>query len=130
MSVIPIATNILTKVPETANEVVVKSSHYILTAAAVVVAFSWNTAIQEVITVYLPKESAKEIWAKFLYAVIITIILIILIAVFPESKSELPASAQTKLNEITINYNKAKIATMSSELEACKKNSFLVPSPI
>lgn len=100
--------------PPESHIVVIKSSHYILTAFAVVCAFSWNAAIQDAIDLYLPKDSAKELWAKVFYAVIITVILVMLIVFLPDTKTELPATAQTKLNEIAIEYNKEKIKNLNT----------------
>jgi hypothetical protein len=74
----------------------IKTSHYIIGAVALTAALSWNSAIRESINKCfpLPKE---EIVANFVYAVIITIFLILLIEYLPNTTSELPKSTQEKI---------------------------------
>ncbi len=58
------------------NEIKEKTTGYILTAFGLVAGLAWNDAITSAIKLYFPGEN--NIWAKFIYAVIITIAVIII----------------------------------------------------
>ena len=54
-----------------------KMTGYIVTALGIVAGLAWNDAISEAIKVFFPMESGSLI-AKFVYAIIITIAIVIL----------------------------------------------------
>ena len=77
----------------------VKTSHYIIASLSLVTALSWNEAMKNTIKkIYvLPKDVA---WGNVLYAMFITLVLILVIYLLPNTKSELPAETQAKLNHL------------------------------
>lgn len=82
------------------KSVAIKTSHYIIGGFALVAAMSWNTSIKEVIQKKLPTEN-KALIMNFVYSVIITILLVLLIFFLPDTKEELPESTQKKINHET-----------------------------
>lgn len=90
----------------------VKTTHYLLGAASLVTALSWNTAVRETLNaVYpLPKEG---IVMAFVYAIILTILLIYLVKYLPDTASELPSATQEKLKiHQSIERLEAKVARL------------------
>lgn len=57
------------------NEAIKKSSGYIAAAFGLVVALAWNDAIKSLIDYIYPQRD--NIWAKFIYAGILTLIMVI-----------------------------------------------------
>lgn len=76
----------------------VKTSHYILAGFGVVAALNWNNAIKETVEAIAPSPKGK-ITANVIYAVVMTLILILLIHLLPETKTELPIGTQCKIKE-------------------------------
>jgi hypothetical protein len=74
----------------------IKTSHYVIGAVALTTALSWNAAIRNTIDKCFPVMQ-EGLFAGFLYAIIITILLLLLIEYLPSTNSELPASAQEKI---------------------------------
>ena len=89
----------------------IKTSHYIISAVGLVTALSWNTSIKEYIqkNYPMPKDNVK---ANFIYAVIATIILVLLIYLLPDTKSELPVQTQNKLETLNLERKKAEIINL------------------
>jgi hypothetical protein len=81
------------------NAFKIKTSHYIIASLSLVTALSWNEAMKNIIKkIYvLPKDVA---WGNVLYALFITLVLIIVIHMLPDTKSELPAETQAKINHL------------------------------
>jgi len=77
----------------------VKASHYFIGAVALTTALSWNNAIRETINKSFPMPK-EEMIASFIYAIIITIILVVLIEYLPNTTSELPKSTQEKIENM------------------------------
>lgn len=77
----------------------IKTSHYIIAGLSLVAALSWNEAIKHVIkSVYvLPTDVT---WGNILYAMVITCVLIVVIYLLPDTKSELPIDTQAKIDHI------------------------------
>jgi len=103
------------------NKLIIKSTHYFLASIAIVAALAYNDAMKETIAVYFPKHDTQEIWVKFVYALVITIVLVFLLICLPETKSELPQDVQTKLNDIAIENNNKKIKELEAKLAAFDK---------
>jgi hypothetical protein len=82
----------------------IKTSHYVIGAVALTTALSWNGAIREMINKSFPMPK-DEIIAGFIYAIIITVILIILIECLPNTVSELPKPVQEKIQNIESETN-------------------------
>jgi len=76
----------------------VKTAHYILAGFGVVTAISWNNTIKETVEIIAPTPKGKMIM-NIIYSLIITLMLIILIHILPETKNELPIDTQQKIME-------------------------------
>jgi hypothetical protein len=74
----------------------VKTSHYVIGGFALVTALAWNSSIKTALEhkFPMPQDNVK---ANLIYAVIITLILVLIIFVLPDTKSELPESTQKKI---------------------------------
>lgn len=83
------------------NTIGIKSSHYIIAASGLVAALSWNTAIKEGIKSVYDLES-DEVKANFIYAIVITCFMVILIWLLPDTKSELPSSTRRKIEQVQL----------------------------
>jgi uncharacterized BrkB/YihY/UPF0761 family membrane protein len=96
----------------------IKTSHYVIGALSLVTALSWNESINEAIKkVYtVPKD---VIWANFLYSVIITVILICVIYMLPNTTKELPPNTQAAIthseNVETIKNMKDKVDNLQAQ---------------
>jgi hypothetical protein len=88
----------------------IKTSHYILGAVALTAALSWNSAIREAINKSFPIPK-DEIFAGFIYAVIITVMLIVLIEYLPSTTSELPSGVKEKIRDAEFKENLANRIT-------------------
>lgn len=77
----------------------VKISHYILGAVAIVSAIAWNNAIRTGMDHYFPAPH-NAILGSVIYAIVITMLLILLIYILPDTTPELPTKAQRKLYAI------------------------------
>ena len=98
----------------------VKTSHYVIAGLSLVAALSWNDAIKAGIKkVYsVPQE---QVSAAFFYAAIITIVLIFVIWMLPDTKSELPTETQTKIIEAE---TAEKIQNLEQEVVKLKQEKF------
>lgn len=81
---------------ETIETLSVKISHYILGAVAIVSAIAWNTAIRNLVERYFPAPE-DALLGSFVYAVLITATLILLIYALPDTTPELPNRARTRI---------------------------------
>ena len=76
--------------PKLKDELRSKTIGYIATALGLVVGLAWNDTIKEFIT-YLFPLSTDSLWAKFAYAVILTVVVVIAINLmtrFAEKKAD------------------------------------------
>lgn len=64
--------------PELKNEVKKSTVGYMMTAFGLVAGLAWNDAIKSLIELIFPFSGSGSMWAKFLYAIIITIIVILI----------------------------------------------------
>jgi uncharacterized protein YbcC (UPF0753/DUF2309 family) len=76
----------------------IKASHYVIGATALVAAFSFNTAVRELINKCVPIPE-HEVIASFIYALVVTTILILMIEFLPNTKDELPREVQEKMDD-------------------------------
>jgi hypothetical protein len=76
----------------------IKTSHYIIGAVALVTALSWNSGIRSIIDKCFPLPN-DEIMAGIIYAIVMTIFLILLIEYLPNTTSELPKGTQEKIKD-------------------------------
>jgi heme/copper-type cytochrome/quinol oxidase subunit 2 len=49
----------------------------LITAVLLLVTLAWNDVVQEIIAMYYPKETRQSIQGKFIYAIMITIIVLL-----------------------------------------------------
>lgn len=81
--------NLKDKGSEITSEVRDRGATYIVAGLGIVVGLAWNEAIKALIDYFYPLASANSIFAKFLYAVVLTIIVVIVttyIVKAPEKK--------------------------------------------
>jgi hypothetical protein len=76
-----------------------KLSHYIIAGFSVVTALSWNNAVRECVETVAPTPCGK-VCSNLIYAVIITLLLVILIYALPDTKAELPRETREKINQM------------------------------
>lgn len=81
-----------------ASSLSIKTSHYIIAAVGLVVALSWNNTIKDIITIVFPLPD-DNVRANLIYSVVITLILVLMIYLLPDTRSELPAETQLKINQ-------------------------------
>ncbi len=65
-----------------------KTSHYIITAFALVTSLSWNSTIQQSINKWFPL-TTDEIYVKIIYSLFLTLLLILLIKYLPSTTAEI-----------------------------------------
>ena len=75
---------------------VIKSSHYIIGGFALAAAITWNTSIREAIKQKFPV-AEDNVKANMIFAIVTTLILVLLIYILPNTKSELPDSTRDKI---------------------------------
>jgi tetrahydromethanopterin S-methyltransferase subunit D len=73
---------------DAARDLGIKASHYIIGAFTLITAMSYRGAIEGFIDEYFPDQS-DAVSAKFIYAIILTVILMILIHMLPETTEEM-----------------------------------------
>lgn len=78
------------------NDFKIKASHYFLGGMSLAAALGWNEAIKASIKQYNPI-STDTIKASFIYAIILTLILVILAMILPDTTTELPGPVQEKI---------------------------------
>lgn len=74
----------------------IKTSHYIITGFGLVSALSWNTTIKDAVHTIIPAERDKLI-ANIIYSIIITLVLILIIHILPDTSMELPIEVREKM---------------------------------
>jgi len=101
----------------------IKTSHYIIAGVSLVVALSWNDAVKAIIkNVYiLPKD---VIWGSILYALTITALLVLIIYLLPDTKSELPIDTQVKITHAETLQSLRQMELQVSSLRS--QNEFLM----
>ncbi len=78
------------------SELRVKTAHYLITAFALVTSLSWNSSMQLLINKLFPLNS-DEIYAKIIYSLFLTFMLIVIIKYLPGTNSEMPKPVQRDL---------------------------------
>jgi len=87
----------ITNGDEAVGAFTVKTTHYIISAIGLVTALSWNTTVKGAIENYFPTNSG-ETKASIIYSLVMTMILILLIWVLPDTSSELPSNTRAKID--------------------------------
>ena len=82
---------------QTINGLAIKTSHYLIGGMSLVVALSWNDTVKETIKTYYPLEN-EELRARIIYSLVVTMLLVIVVMILPDTKKELPKSTQKKLD--------------------------------
>ena len=81
------------------NASTVKASYYFITAMGFVTALSWNNAVRSAINKYYPL-TEDSIEAMFIYALVITILFVLIIMMLPDTTSELPKQVQERIKNL------------------------------
>lgn len=103
------------KLDYTHGEVSVKTTHYFIAGIALVTAMSWNGAIKDVINEYFPMPRENVI-ANFIYAFCMTLFLILLIYVLPDTSTELPENVKHHVKLAKIEDLHAKISDIERKM--------------
>lgn len=103
-----------------AENISIKTSHYIIGAIGLVAALSWKEAIREAFTKYFPSEG--NLLALFINAFLTTLILIIMINILPDTDRELPKKTQK-----AIEREKQKKKIEALEMNIKKLNNRIIP---
>jgi hypothetical protein len=100
----------------------VKASHYFIGGFALATALTWNTSIREAIKQKFPIPE-DNVRANFIFAVIITAMLIVLIYILPDTKSELPEDTQRKAKIEQERHDlRIKVATQQLQLAELQRD--------
>jgi uncharacterized membrane protein len=101
---------------EVAGEFGVKTSHYVIGGVALVAALSWKDTIRTYVDETFPMPKERK-WANFIYSIVITLVLILIIYLLPDTKKELPVRTQAKMEEVKL---KTEIQNANAEVEKLK----------
>jgi len=102
----------------------IKTSHYIIVGFSIATAIAWNKSIGNAIeqAYPLPKDQVN---AGIAYAMIMTIILVIIIYLLPDTKTILPADTQHKINDETEKEElRAKVAQLENRMNGFTSQRF------
>ncbi len=101
----------------------IKTSHYIIASLSLVTALSWNEAMKQTMkSIYTVPNDL--IWGNIVYALVITLLLIVVIYMLPDTKAELPADTQAKIKQ---EETTERIQNMQSQFAILKaQNQFLL----
>lgn len=70
----PIKKRLQKEVTDINREIRDRTAGYIVTALGLVAGLAWNNAIQGFIEYFFPPNKSGSVWAKFIYAVVLTLI--------------------------------------------------------
>lgn len=76
----------------------IKTSHYIIAGFGVIAALTWKDTMKTFLDAYFPA-NGQHLLAQFIYACIITFILILLIVILPDTEPELPKNVRKAIKE-------------------------------
>lgn len=69
-----------------------KTAGYIVTALGLVAGLAWNEAIRSMIEYFFPPNKSGAVWAKFIYAVVLTLVVVLvsfyIVKFFKREKAE------------------------------------------
>ena len=82
------------------SELRIKTAHYLIAAFALVTSLSWNSSMQLLINKLFPLNS-DEIYAKIIYSLFLTFLLIVLIKYLPSTTTELPKPTQKEIEKFS-----------------------------
>ena len=89
------------------SELRVKTAHYLITAFALVTSLSWNSSMQLLINKLFPL-SSDEIYAKIIYSLFLTFLLIVIIKYLPGTNSEMPKQVQKDLESFSQPFSRGE----------------------
>ena len=89
------------------KEFKIKTSHYFIAAFGLATALSWNNAVKKMIENMYPMPG--QIAPLFVYALVMTVILIILIMVLPDTKHELPRTVRKRIDHMRQKHELEKL---------------------
>ncbi len=71
------------------SELRIKTAHYLIGAFALVTSLSWNSSMQLAINKLFPINS-DEVYAKIIYSLFLTFLLVVMITYLPNTSAALP----------------------------------------
>lgn len=109
----------------------VKSSHYFITGFALATAITWNTSVREMINQKFPIPE-DNVRANFIFAIVITLILVIVIYILPDTKAELPDDTKKKIEmeeerhvlKKTLQAQQAKLREVEMRMQEMKRSMY------
>jgi hypothetical protein len=101
---------------DAANVFTVKTSHYLIAGMSLATALSWNEAIKRVIdnTYPMPHNNTQ---AVILYSVVMTLMLILIIWLLPDTKAELPLDVQHRMHRAEIEDHRREMHRLQLEIQ-------------
>ncbi len=104
---------------DAANVFTIKTSHYLIAGMSLATALSWNEAIRRIIdnTYPMPHDSGKVL---IIYSVVMTILLILVIYLLPDTKAELPLDVQHRIHKAEIDDHKRKMKQLEIRMQQMK----------
>ena len=97
------------------NIFTIKTSHYLIAGMSLATALSWNEAIKQGIhnTYAIPKDTVR---ATIVYSIVMTILLILIIWMLPDTKSELPLDTQHRLHMEEVSKHRSEMEIMQVKM--------------
>jgi hypothetical protein len=101
---------------DAANVFTIKTSHYLIAGMSLVTALSWNEAMKRNIeNIYpMPRDSGKIVIA---YSIVMTILLILIIYLLPDTKAELPLDVQHKIHQAEIDDHRRQMYQLQLQIQ-------------
>lgn len=104
------------KAKELSKTFTIKASHYIIAGFGVVAGLAWRDVIKDTINMAWPgKEDSMR--ANFIYALIITALLVLVIYMLPDTTPELPKPVKKKIENLKTKLMIEKLQMENTKLK-------------
>lgn len=100
---------------DAANMFTIKTSHYLIAGMSLATALSWNEAVRRFIDKAYPVPK-DEFRALVIYSVTMTLLLILIIWLLPDTKAELPLDTQHRMHHAEIEQHRIDMNRLRVEL--------------
>lgn len=101
---------------DAANIFTIKTSHYLIAGMSLATALSWNEAIRRSIDKAYPMPNSN-IQAVIIYSVSMTLLLILIIWLLPDTKAELPLDVQHRMHHAEIEDHRREMHRLQLEIQ-------------
>ena len=101
---------------EAAGVFTVKTSHYLIAGMSLATALSWNEAIRRTIDNTYPMPS-NNVQAVIIYSLVMTLLLVLIIWLLPDTKAELPLDVQHRLHQAEIAQHRIEMHKLRNEIQ-------------